>query len=306
MKLLPINQTILYGLGDKFNELLKLFNNSKLPNKIILSGQKGIGKCTLAYHLINFVLSRNEKNSYDTKKFKINSDNKSFKLILNKTHPNFSLIDILHDKKNIDLAQIKDLIKKLNKSCFNSLPRFILIDNIEHLNLNSVNALLKTLEEPNENTFFLLIHNNRKVLPTLISRCLDFRILLSHQKSKEILENLLNSKTDELINEDLINYYFTPGNIYNLILFFQKNKISLKNIKLKDFLSIILNNGYLNKDSFLNYILYDFIEMYLVKKNFEKNSNFYSYFIKQFDNTKKFNLSSETTLYEFESKILNG
>ena len=143
MSLSPITQTKLHGLENRFTELSNLFINNKLPTKIILSGQKGIGKCTLAYHLINFVLSKDEVNSYDTNNFSINNENKSFKLVLNNSHPNFNLIDVLTDKKQIDLAQIKLLIKNLSKSTFTTGPRIILIDNIELLNRNSINALLK-------------------------------------------------------------------------------------------------------------------------------------------------------------------
>ena len=90
-----------------------------MPNKILLSGEKGIGKLTLAYHLINFVLSENEENPYDYENNIINSDNKSYKLIQNKSNPNFQLIDVLQDKKNIDINQIRELIINLNKSSFN-------------------------------------------------------------------------------------------------------------------------------------------------------------------------------------------
>ena len=58
---------------------------------------------------------------------------------------------LIHDKKFIDINQIRSLNINLNKSSFNNKPRFVLIDNIEFLNKNSINALLKILEEPNEN-----------------------------------------------------------------------------------------------------------------------------------------------------------
>ena len=70
MNLVANNQTKLYGLESFFNELKDLYDKGKLPNKILLSGLKGIGKCTLAYHLINYVLSIDEeklgmkKNAY--------------------------------------------------------------------------------------------------------------------------------------------------------------------------------------------------------------------------------------------------
>ena len=81
MNLSANNQTDLYGLENQFYEFVKLYNNKKLPNKILLSGQKSIGKCTLAYHLINFILSRNEDFSYNLKNLTINQENKSFKSI---------------------------------------------------------------------------------------------------------------------------------------------------------------------------------------------------------------------------------
>ena len=164
MSLYPIKQLNLYGLQKNLDELIDLYKIDKLPNKIMLSGRKGIGKCTLAYHLINFILSENEDFSYNLEKYSINKENKSFKLIQNKIHPNFYLIDIIEEKKTIDIFQIRSLISDLNKSSLNSKPRIILIDNIENLNINSVNSLLKILEEPPSNTYFILISNNKKVL----------------------------------------------------------------------------------------------------------------------------------------------
>ena len=65
----PINQTKLYGLEKFINELIQLENSKNLPNKILLSGQKGLGKSTLAYHFINYVLSKKEEYPYDIKNF---------------------------------------------------------------------------------------------------------------------------------------------------------------------------------------------------------------------------------------------
>ena len=152
--------------------------------------KKVLVKSTLAYHLINFVLSENEEYPYDYKNNKINPDNKSYKLILNKSNPNFYLIDVLQEKKNIDINQIRELIINLNKSSFNNKKRFVLIDNIELLNLNSINALLKILEEPNENINFILINNNKRVLPTLKSRCLNFKVFLTKDQSIRIINRI--------------------------------------------------------------------------------------------------------------------
>ena len=215
MNLEPINQTTLYSFHNEFNKLVKLFENKKLPNKILLSGQKGIGKCTFAYHLINYVLSLNEENPYDLKNFKINEENKSFKLNLNKSNPNFILIDIYNGKKNIDINQIRDLIINLNKSSFNSKERFVLIDNIEFLNTNSINALLKIIEEPIQVYFYL---NIIKIYANFTSRCIRFNLSLSHKESEFVCKELIKD-IYKFINKDLLDYYFTPEKIYDLFKF---------------------------------------------------------------------------------------
>jgi len=306
MNLSAINQTNLYGLEDEFFEFVKLYDNKKLPNKILLSGQKGIGKCTLAYHLINFILSHNEEFSYNLNNLTINQENKSFKLIQNGSNPNFNLIDVNTEKKKIDIDQIRNLINNLNKSSLNSKPRFILIDNIEYLNLNSINALLKILEEPNENTYFILINNNKKITPTILSRCLNFKITLSNKKILTISNKLLNDNINNLINEDLLNYYFTPGKIYNLVKFSKEKEINLSEINLNSFLSLLINKGYYKEDNKIKIMIYDFVEFFLLKKISIIYSDFFSYFLKRINDTKNFNLDEESLFIEINSKLLNG
>ena len=307
--LTPINQTKLFGLGKFINELILLYEHNNLPNKILLSGQKGLGKSTLAYHFVNYVLSKNEKFSYDLNSFEINHENQSFKTILNKSNINFHLLDINDEKKNIDINQIRELISNLNKSSFNDKPRFVLIDNIEFLNINSLNALLKILEEPSLNVFFILINNNKKILPTLLSRCINFKISLSNNENSEIIDKLLLDKHKNKINNDIINYYFTPGNIYNLIKFAEENNYDLKNMNLHVFLNTLIDNNHYKKDNRIRLFIYDLIEFYFTKLNTPTSKDIYekyNYFMQRILNTKKFNLDEESLFIEFKHKILNG
>ena len=306
MNLSPKKQLNLYGLEKEFNEFVQLFENKKLPNKILLSGQKGIGKSTLCYHLINYILSKNENHSYDIRNFIIQEENKSYKLILNETNPNFFLIDVKPDKKFIEISQIRNLIVNLNKSSFNEKPKLILIDNIEYLNLYSINALLKSLEEAKENVYFFLVQNNKKTLDTLKSRCLNYKISLSNKQVIEISNKLLHSNINDLINPNLLNYYITPGKIYNLIQFSIDNKIDLKNYDLEKFLSFIIDNSYYKKESSIKYMIFDFIELLLKNKTLGHNYGLFNYFQKRIENTYKFNLDEESLFLEFKTKLMNG
>ena len=309
MNLEPSSQLNLFSHKEEFQKLINLYNNNNLPNKILFSGEKGIGKCTLAYHLINYILSSNEDFSYDLDNLKIIPDNKSFKLVQNKSNPNFILVDIQEEKKNIDISQIRNLILTLNKSSFNTKPRFVLIDNIELLNINAVNALLKILEEPNDNINFILINNNKRILPTLKSRCLNFKIQLTAKQSIEITNKILDNNYNEFLNEDLVNNYSTPGEILNLIDFANKNDIDLIETNLKDFIKKIIMEKLYKKNNLIKNLIYSLMEFYF-RKNVSvtniKLINSYNYFLKKVENTKTFNLDEETLFMEFEDSILNG
>ena len=309
MKLEPVNQIKLFAHKEQFENLIKLYGQNKLPNKILFSGEKGIGKCTLSYHLVNYILSADEENSYDVKNLTINKENRSFKLIQNKSNPNFILIDVLDEKKNIDIDQIRNLISSLNKSSFNKKPRIVLIDNIDLLNINSINALLKILEEPNENVNFILINNNKKILPTLKSRCLNFKISLTFNQSKEVVNKILNRDILDLMNNDLICHYNTPGTFLRLVNLIDEIKPNKKDLTLREFLYLLIKEKHFKKESLFKDLIYSMIELYF-RNNISVDKirffNIYSSFLLKTNNTKKFNLDEESLFMEFEKKVLNG
>tara|TARA_B100000674_G_scaffold477588_1_gene473617 strand:- start:28 stop:948 length:921 start_codon:yes stop_codon:yes gene_type:complete len=306
MNLRANNQIKLYGFEKTFKELVKLYHVSKFPNKILFTGLKGIGKCTLAYHLINYILSENEEKKYDLSNFEINTSNRSYLLTQNGSNPNLNLIDILPEKKNIDIQQIRNLIKLMNKSSFNNKPRFILIDNIEFLNTNSINSLLKFLEEPNNGVYFILINSNKKILPTLKSRCLNFKFFLSNNISLEIANKLTNIDISNQINNELLNYYISPGNIYKLFKFSEIYKLDLKNLSLKELLKKIIKENIYKKNDMPKSLFYELIEFFLMKKPSLIYSDLTNYYLNRINEIKKYNLDEESFFIEFENKLLNG
>ena len=312
MNIKPSLQTKLYGLTEIFGEIVNLYNCNKLPNKILFTGSKGNGKSTLAYHFINYIFSIDEKHSYDVNSNEINIQNNSFKLIKNCSHPNFHLIDLIDDKKNIEISQIRSMINYANKSSFNNFSRFVLIDNVENLNINSLNALLKITEEPNNDLFFILIHNDsKKLIKTLKSRCLPFKINLTFDQSIQITNKLLNENIFKLVNNDLINYYDTPGSYINLINFSKENQLNLNEFNLKKFLLYLIEQNYYKKNNFIKLNIFNYVELYFLKifnNSTSKNKifSFYTKFVNKVNHAKKFNLDYESLFMEFKSKVLNG
>jgi DNA polymerase III subunit delta' len=312
MTLSPNLQTNLFGFDDIFKKMNILYELGDLPNRILISGPKGIGKSTFAHHLINWIFSKNEDLPYDNKLFKINNQNRSFKLVNNLSHPNFHLIELIDEKKKIEILQIRNMINFINKSSFNSNPRFVLIDNVEDLNKNSLNALLKVVEEPHENVFFILINDsNRKIQDTLKSRCLLFKKHFSFTEAIAITNKILDDNILDLINIEIVNYYNSPGHLLNFITFANKYELDLSSINLKDFLILLIKDNYFKKDNFIKKQIFELIELYFLhlihlSNNKNKVFNFYSYFLRKINNAHKFNLDYETLFMEFNTEILNG
>ena len=310
MNLKPSENTKIYGMNFFFKEIVELYEQKKMPNKILFSGKKGSGKSTLAYHLINYILSKNEEYEYNLENLCINEDNKSYKLLQNNSHPNFFLIDLLIEKKNIDVGQIREMINYTNKSTFNDSARFILIDNVENLNKNSINALLKVIEEPNENVFFILINNSEKnILPTLKSRCLTFKINLTFNETLNISNSILEKNVLDFVNFDLLSYYNSPGDIISLFNFAEDKSINLKDHTISSFINLLIENNYYKKNKPVKVLLINLIELFFLKEYMITNTktsliNFYHKFIKKINNTEKFNLDEESLFLEFKSKLL--
>ena len=306
MNLNPFNQTKLYGLDIFFEELKSLADNERLPTKILFTGYKGCGKCTLALHLINYILSKNEEFKYNILNNQIDENNKSYKLILNSSSPNFYYINLKKDKKTIDVNQIRELINFCNKSSFNNLPRFILIDNSEFLNLNSSNALLKILEEPNEGIFFILINNSKNILPTIKSRCLNYRINLSNDQTLNIVNNLINDDIFKFVDKDLLNYYFSAGDILNIYNFSIEYKLDFSEMNISNLIHIIIKDKIYKKDTQLKELIWNFIEIFFSKKGYSLN-NYKNYLdhINLVENTKKFNLDIDSVFVKLQTNYTN-
>ena len=310
MNITPSNNLRLIGYNETFLQLKNLYENSLLPNKIIFSGNYGIGKSTFAYHLINYIFSKNEDKKYDFNENSILKSNRSYNLILNNSHPNFFLISSDDDKKNIQISKIREMINFTNKSSFNNECKIILIDNVEYLNLNSINALLKIIEEPNDKIFFLLIHNNKtKILDTLKSRCIKFNLYLKNEDKLKIINKLSNSEFYNKLNNDFKNNYISPGDIISLYGFFKNNNID-ESISIDDFLKLIIEKKLYKKDLFVKDKLSFFIELYFNKKlihfkSKDKIYNLYKYFLSRIYDCNKYNLDIENILIELNGKLLN-
>ena len=86
-----------------------------------------------------------------------------------------------------------------------------LIDNVEKMNINASNALLKILEEPSTNLFFILIHNShKKLISTIYSRCIKFNFLITESEKEKIINNVIDDNFYECLSPDFKIRYLSP------------------------------------------------------------------------------------------------
>ena len=306
----PLNQTKLISFKDNFKELINLSLRNNLPNKLLFSGNKGIGKSTFAFHLINYLFSQDEEGSYNLENNEININNKSYKLVSNNTHPNLLLIDST-DKKFIEVSKIREILNFSSKTSFSNKKKIVLINNVEKMNINASNALLKILEEPSTNLFFILIHDShKKLISTINSRCIKFNFFITESEKEEIINNVIDNDFYENLSSDFKIRYLSPKFYIDLYDFTNKEKIELNDLDINFLLNYIFNKRNYLKDDFIIENLQILIEIYFYNKvlsrnNFENDYKSFKQTMNKINNMNKFNLDKDSSLLEIKNIIVN-
>ncbi len=157
---------------DNWIQAMRYLKDNKLAHAILLSGADSIGKLDFCLHYIQRLNCTNP-----------NSDNtacgecKDCRLFNARTHPDVRMINVDESEEQKKSDQIKiDDVRELNQ--FMTLSRqqgsykIVCINLADNMNINAANALLKSLEEPPENSIlFLISHRADMLLATIKSRC---------------------------------------------------------------------------------------------------------------------------------------
>ncbi len=156
--------------SDSLLALWRDFLDGRMAHATLLSGESGIGKKTLARLLAQGLLCRGE----GTRPCGQCRDCKRF---LARTHPDALFPVPAPKEKNIKIDALRQVIDALSRHSLEGGNRVILIENAERMTPQAQNCLLKTLEEAEESTFFLLTADvESAILPTIRSRCRVIRM----------------------------------------------------------------------------------------------------------------------------------
>ena len=305
----PLLNPKLLALDEQFDQLINLYENNKFPKVLLLNGKKGLGKFTLINHFLNYLFTKNEKEKkYNITKKEINTNSKFYSSLLNQTSQEILFLKA-EENKNIKIEDVRNLKQIISNTSLIDQPRFIIIDEVEYLNGNSANALLKILEEPSLNNFFILINNQQSdLLKTISSRCLAENIFMPYNKKKDVIDYLINlNQIKNIIIEDKS---LTPGTFIKFNYICEKYEITNEQ-SLEYKLNLLLNLYKKDKDKAFISLIYYFIDIHFLKmiKDRSMKTDYLlkrkSMIFENLDNLTKYNLNISSVLNDINFKLQN-
>ena len=193
----------------KLQEITEKFKNEINQDKISASylfyGDKRVDLLSYALMFSKMIMTKDVQNDAEREKIE--------RLINNFQYPDIEIIN--KNNENIKIDEVREIIYSSIESSFNSPKKIFILCGIENLRKESSNALLKILEEPPKNVYFILLSRTLNIIPTIKSRTIKFH---------------LSGMNNEELGVSKEIYYFFDGN-ENDILEFKRQNLSLDDIK---------------------------------------------------------------------------
>ena len=162
------------GQGAVYDGLMRTLNSGSFVHAYLISGLAGMGKRTLAKLMAQYLLCESPDGDKPCGEcpacVRVRDDNHPDVLIVQPGKPISAQVDA--GRKTIPVEDIRAVIEMTGRHTFEGGRRIVMIHQADKLTPAAQNALLKTLEEPQEGTVFLLVTDaSELLLPTIVSRC---------------------------------------------------------------------------------------------------------------------------------------
>ena len=179
----------------KSKEVLSAFEKEVKQNKISASylfyGDKRVDLLFYALEFSKMVMTKDIEDEEEKKRIE--------KKIENLQHSDIEVIN--RKNENIKIDEVRELIYDAIESAYSSPKKIFILCGIENLRKESSNALLKILEEPPKDVYFILLARSLNIISTIKSRTIKF--------------HLEGASNEELgVSKEI--YYFFDGNENNI------------------------------------------------------------------------------------------
>ena len=176
----PRETTALFGHHEAEAALLSAYCSGRMAHAWLIGGPQGIGKATLAYRMARFVLAHRDPTAAEVSaadSLHVDPDDHVARLIASEAHGGLLTLERSANDKGvlrtvITVDETRETISFFGSTAAVEGWRVCIVDTVDELNPNAANALLKILEEPPQQSLFLLVsHAPARVLATIKSRC---------------------------------------------------------------------------------------------------------------------------------------
>jgi len=154
------------------------------------------------------------------------------------SHPDLLMIDVEEDKKSIGIGDVSKIFSFISTKPFSEKSKVVIILHADLLTEEAQNSLLKTIEEASKYIeIYLEASSIKKILPTIISRCILINLGTEKIKSDPTRKNFFELNISEKLEwvdkfskatkeEVLIELHLTFADLKNLNNTVQRKKIT--------------------------------------------------------------------------------
>lgn len=215
--------------------LAKLEQNSRLAHAYLFIGPREIGKSETALAVAK-MLNCEDESARTEGRYCEHCPN--CKRIASGNHPDVHILDA-GVGESIKIDQIRELLSQIKLKSFFAQKKIFIIKNADALTPESANALLKTLEEPTDNSLLILTTAViEHILPTVRSRCHMMRFFPMDHES--LTQRLISKEGESAENAHFLSYY-SEGCL--------SKALRLKNTGAIDFKNEVIDRFVLNPNS---------------------------------------------------------
>ncbi len=191
----PRENPALFGHEAAEQAFLAALGAGRLHHAWLLSGPEGVGKATLAWHLVRRLMGGERA---------LDPASPVFRRIATGAHADVLGVEREFDPKRkkmrtgIAVEQTRAIVPFMRLTPGEGGWRAVVLDGAEDMNASSANALLKILEEPSKQSIlFLTTDAPGRLLPTIRSRCRRLRLdALPPEPMRAALAHLLPDEDD--------------------------------------------------------------------------------------------------------------
>ncbi|WFU37439.1 DNA polymerase III subunit delta' [Bradyrhizobium sp. CB82] len=181
----PRETSRFFGHREAEAALLTAYRSGRIPHAWLIGGPQGVGKATLAYRMARFVLAHSHPLAPAVQRaedLSIDPNDPVARQVAAGSHGGLLTLERTANDRGvmrtvITVDETRETIAFFGSTAAAEGWRVCIVDTVDELNPNAANALLKILEEPPQQSLFLLVsHAPARVLATIQSRCRKLRL----------------------------------------------------------------------------------------------------------------------------------